>query len=552
MSKPRNDGSFYSDKTILAPMVRAGRTPLRLLALEYGADLVYTEEIVDQKILSSKRIVNDILHTIDYVIEDDVVLRIATERERERCVLQVGTNSAERIAEVAAKVCNDVAAIDVNMGCPKPFSIMGGMGAALLTQPDKVKDILTSLVSVSSVPVSCKIRVLDKVGIPISRCVLLGEFPKCSAVFAQILTSLVSVSSVPVSCKIRVLDKQEDTLALVKLIEKCGVTAIGVHGRRRDERQGDANRVEEIREVARALSIPVIANGGSGTIKEFKDIEQFRTESGASSVMLARRALSNPSIFRPEGLLTMQEEITSFLRLACEFDENFTMMKYVVQRILGNQQIKLLSDFHALSSVQSPRTEFHGMGVRRKGNQPEKGSAAIVALNARYCDMLMLTLDAPAGSPNGWLKEFDARGRATVVAASVLDICDAWSMRNVYENFKSNRQRGHKRKVVPDAETGIHFIDLTFPPKRLRDKCGATTPKCVLNSFCDECGIKRPVYCCKFRPVDKRFEALVEVDGRKFLSRIGQPNKKMAEQVAALAALVGLDKRGRLSGHWEE
>ncbi|VDM37293.1 unnamed protein product [Toxocara canis] len=471
----------------------------RLLALEYGADLVYTEEIVDQKILSSKRIVNDILHTIDYVIEDDVVLRIATERERERCVLQVGTNSAERIAEVAAKVCNDVAAIDVNMGCPKPFSIMGGMGAALLTQPDKVKDVYI-----------------------------------CAANFLQILTSLVSVSSVPVSCKIRVLDKQEDTLALVKLIEKCGVTAIGVHGRRRDERQGDANRVEEIREVARALSIPVIANGGSGTIKEFKDIEQFRTESGASSVMLARRALSNPSIFRPEGLLTMQEEITSFLRLACEFDENFTMMKYVVQRILGNQQIKLLSDFHALSSVQSPRTEFHGMGVRRKGNQPEKGSAAIVALNARYCDMLMLTLDAPAGSPNGWLKEFDARGRATVVAASVLDICDAWSMRNVYENFKSNRQRGHKRKVVPDAETGIHFIDLTFPPKRLRDKCGATTPKCVLNSFCDECGIKRPVYCCKFRPVDKRFEALVEVDGRKFLSRIGQPNKKMAEQVDIL------------------
>uniref|UniRef100_A0A0M3HFF8 Dus domain-containing protein n=1 Tax=Ascaris lumbricoides TaxID=6252 RepID=A0A0M3HFF8_ASCLU len=75
----------------------------------------------------------------------------------------------------------------------------------------------------------------------------------------MILTSLVSVSSVPVSCKIRVLDKLEDTLALVRLIEKCGVAAVGVHGRRRDERQGDANRVNEIREVVRALSIPVIA-----------------------------------------------------------------------------------------------------------------------------------------------------------------------------------------------------------------------------------------------------------------------------------------------------
>ena len=31
-----------------------------------------------------------------------------------------------------------VAGIDVNMGCPKEFSIKGGMGAALLTQPEKV------------------------------------------------------------------------------------------------------------------------------------------------------------------------------------------------------------------------------------------------------------------------------------------------------------------------------------------------------------------------------------------------------------------------------
>jgi hypothetical protein len=33
---------------------------------------------------------------------------------------------------------NDVAGIDVNCGCPKKFSIQGGMGAALLTNPDKL------------------------------------------------------------------------------------------------------------------------------------------------------------------------------------------------------------------------------------------------------------------------------------------------------------------------------------------------------------------------------------------------------------------------------
>ncbi len=33
----------YSNKVILAPMVRAGRLPMRLLALQYGADIVYSE-----------------------------------------------------------------------------------------------------------------------------------------------------------------------------------------------------------------------------------------------------------------------------------------------------------------------------------------------------------------------------------------------------------------------------------------------------------------------------------------------------------------------------
>ena len=33
----------YNNKIILAPMVRIGTLPMRLLALRYGADLVYCE-----------------------------------------------------------------------------------------------------------------------------------------------------------------------------------------------------------------------------------------------------------------------------------------------------------------------------------------------------------------------------------------------------------------------------------------------------------------------------------------------------------------------------
>ncbi|VDP24799.1 unnamed protein product, partial [Onchocerca flexuosa] len=81
-----------------------------------------------------------------------------------------GTNDAQRAANVIKKVGNDVAAIDINMGCPKPFSIAGGMGAALLGNPEKAKE-------------------------------------------------------------------RENTLEFVKMLERCGVSAIAIHGRRRNERQ---------------------------------------------------------------------------------------------------------------------------------------------------------------------------------------------------------------------------------------------------------------------------------------------------------------------------
>lgn len=45
----------YENKLILAPMVRIGTLPMRLLALDYGADIVYTEELIDWKLLRSIR-----------------------------------------------------------------------------------------------------------------------------------------------------------------------------------------------------------------------------------------------------------------------------------------------------------------------------------------------------------------------------------------------------------------------------------------------------------------------------------------------------------------
>lgn len=50
----------YANKIILAPMVRVGTLPMRLLALNYGADIVYTEELIDWKLLKTTRKENGI------------------------------------------------------------------------------------------------------------------------------------------------------------------------------------------------------------------------------------------------------------------------------------------------------------------------------------------------------------------------------------------------------------------------------------------------------------------------------------------------------------
>ena len=155
----------YVGKMILAPMVKIGTLPTRLLALDYGADLVYTEEIIDYRLLRSKRIVNEKLETIDYIdkSDDTLVLRICPKREKGRLVLQIGTSDPNRAVSVAKMVQEDVDAIDVNMGCPKAFSLKGGMGAALLSHPDKIKAILTALVKAVDISVTCKIRVFPNI-----------------------------------------------------------------------------------------------------------------------------------------------------------------------------------------------------------------------------------------------------------------------------------------------------------------------------------------------------------------------------------------------------
>ena len=124
--------ALFRNAEILAPMVRASTTPLRTLALSYGADLVYTEEIVDRSITTCDRVINEKLGTIDYVRKTDgmsaktlkrlkakneipVVLRIAPELERGRLIYQIGTGESNLALPAALAVQQDVDGLDINM-----------------------------------------------------------------------------------------------------------------------------------------------------------------------------------------------------------------------------------------------------------------------------------------------------------------------------------------------------------------------------------------------------------------------------------------------------
>ncbi|KAL5009565.1 hypothetical protein ScPMuIL_011870 [Solemya velum] len=95
----------FHNKVILAPMVRICGLPTRLLALRYGADIVYCEEIIDFKILAAERRVNDLIGTIDYVLTDEtIVFRTCPELEKKKLVFQLGTSDAERALKAAKKM----------------------------------------------------------------------------------------------------------------------------------------------------------------------------------------------------------------------------------------------------------------------------------------------------------------------------------------------------------------------------------------------------------------------------------------------------------------
>ncbi|XP_056382412.1 tRNA-dihydrouridine(20) synthase [NAD(P)+]-like [Hyla sarda] len=423
----------FCDKLILAPMVRVGTLPMRLLALDYGADIVYCEELVDIKMLQCKRVVNEVLQTVDYIAPTERVIFQTCEREKDRVVFQMGTADPERALAVAKLIENDVAAIDINMGCPKEYSTKGGMGAALLSSPEKIEKILKTLVDGITKPVTCKIRILPTL---------------------------------------------EETVNLVKIIERTGVAAIAVHGRKKEERPQHPVHCDYIKAISEAVSIPVIANGGSQElIREFQDIEAFRSVTAASSVMIARAAMWNPSVFRRAGPLPLEDVMRDYIRHAVMYNNHYTNTKYCLCQMMRDQ-------------LESP------LGRKLHATQSTLDICEVFEMTSFY-ESCQMSQEASKASLNI----------------------------NVQDTLETDDNEENRDTV----QMPVRFERKDYLPQ--------ITPKMFLLEWCRKEALPQPVYHTVQRSLDKFFHSVVTVNEKKYCSTLWDKSKKLAEQAAAIVCL---------------
>lgn len=227
-------------KTVLAPMAGICNNAFRKIIKEMGCSLIYAEMVSDKALFYKNQ------KTKDMLFMENIERPIAQ---------QIFGSDKESFVE-AAKYIETVMKpdiIDINMGCPVPkVALKSQAGAALLKNPEKIYEIVSSVVSAVSVPVTVKIR----------------------SGWDQNSINAVEVA---------------------KICESAGASAITVHPRTRSQGYSGKADWSIIKAVKESVNIPVIGNGDITDIYKAKEMLE---ETNCDLIMIGRGVLGNPWLIR--------------------------------------------------------------------------------------------------------------------------------------------------------------------------------------------------------------------------------------------------------------
>lgn len=237
-------GIEIKGRLTLAPMAGVSDFAFRTICTELGAAMTTTEMV------SAKALVYRDEKTKGLLYNPDILHPSAA---------QIFGHEPEIMAEAAPMALEYSGAdiLDINMGCPVGKIVRSGDGSALMKDPELAARIVEAVVKAVSVPVTVKFRKGFDGG-----CVNAVEF--------------------------------------ARLMEQAGASAVAVHGRTRAQMYSGRADWDVIRDVKKAVSIPVIANGD---VFSAGDAEHILRYTGCELAMVGRGSFGDPWIFEQSNAL---------------------------------------------------------------------------------------------------------------------------------------------------------------------------------------------------------------------------------------------------------